>query len=294
MRTASEQPVELHRHPGGKSGWLRDLILWLPGCLLLGGLAAWAAVDAQFFFAPLLLFPLLIGVLLGVLLVLYMRMARIGHRPTIVAGAVLAAGVTVVGMHYLAYRYHGREFEAESAKLERARQSLPPDAARRLANRLSAPPGSFFEYMKQQADEGRPILPAYSLHDGYAWLLWIVEALVLTAGALIVVVPALLLPFCRRCHSWYRTIRGVRCPPAVLGRLAAELHVEIPPRLRSGRCRLQACLGGCGPTRCELAWEDHEGQASFARVWLHHEQRNRVMQIFDQYAETAGKENKDS
>jgi hypothetical protein len=43
-----------------------------------------------------------------------------------------------------------------------------------------------------------------------------------------------------------------------------------------------------------LAWEDHEGQASFARVWLHHAQRNRVMQIFDQYTEETGKECKPS
>jgi hypothetical protein len=290
MSTEPEKPVEHHRPLGGKSRWVRDLLLWLPGCLILGSLTAWAAVDAQLFFAPLLLFPLLMGILLGVLLVLLMRMARIGHRPTIVAGTILAAGWAAVGMHYLSYLSHSWEFAAESADLEKARQFLPRDAARRLPT----PPRNFFEYMRQSADEGREIFSAYSLHEGYVWLLWIVEAAVLTGGALIVVIPALLLPFCRRCHSWYRTIRSVRCPPVVVGRLAGELHVEIPARLRSGRCRLLACLGGCGPTRCELAWEDHEGQASFARAWLHHAQRNHVMQIFDQYAEETGKESEPS
>jgi hypothetical protein len=286
MSTVTEKQPERILPPGGRSRWIRDLLLWLPGSLMLGALTAWVAVDAQLYFAPLLLFPLLMGVLLGVLLVLLMRMAQIGHRPTIVVGTLLAAALAAGGMHYLTYLSHCREIAAESANIDKARLFLPKDAARRIPS----PPSNFFEYMQLQAAQERPIFPAYSVHGGFAWLLWGVEALALTAATFVVMVPALFLPFCRRCHSWYRTYRSARFPPPLLGRLAVELKLEIPPRLRSGRCRLQACLGGCGPTRCELAWEGFEGQTSFPRLWLHHEQRNRVMFIFDQYAEETGKD----
>ena len=111
------------------------------------------------------------------------------------------------------------------------------------------------------------------------------EGVLLAAAALAVVVPGMYFTFCRRCHSWYRTIRSARLPGAMIGELAALLDIDIPEGLRSGRCRLLACLGGCGPTGCELAWEDREGQTYFARTWLLPEQRNGVMRFLDRYAE---------
>ncbi|MBN2579227.1 MAG: hypothetical protein JXB10_09570 [Pirellulales bacterium] len=263
---------------------MRDPLLWLPGCIFLGLLVAWAAVDAQFYFAPLLLFPILVGVLLGALLVLLMRMAQIGHRPTIVCGTILAAGLTIWGMHYLTYLSNRRTAAAESANLEKA-QRLQPEFA---ALRLPAPPDNFFQYMKEKAVQGRRIFHPYYFRGVYAWLLWSVEALLLTAATLLVAIPAMYLPFCRQCHSWYRTIRSARLPPGVFQQLADVLNLETTPRLRSCRCRLLACLGGCGPTGCELAWEDLEGKTSFARVWLHPEQRNGIVETLDRYAEEGG------
>jgi hypothetical protein len=226
MSTAPEKMTE--PFPSGGGGWsARDVLVWLPCCLLLGLLAARATVDARTCFSPLLLFPLLIGTLLGALLVLLMRMAQVGHRPTIIAGTLLAACMAAVGVRF---------------------QTSP-------------------------------------LQGGYDRLLWIAEGLVLTAAALAVVIPGMYFHFCRRCHSWYRTVRSARLPAAAIGELAGLLNVDIPHELRSGRCRLLACLGGCGPTGCELAWEDRSGQTAFARVWLLPEQRYGVVRIFDRYTQ---------
>jgi hypothetical protein len=280
MNVVSEALLERPPPAGGGERWARDTLLWLPGCLILGLLTAWAAVDAQFYFAPLLLFPILVGVLLGALLMLLMRMAQIGHRPTIVAGTLLAAGLAVAGIHYITYWTQSRAAAAELANLEKARRLQPEFAA----VQLPLPPDNFVKYMRQKAAQGRLIFPPYSLRGGYAWLLWGIEAVLLVTATLFVVLPAMYLPFCRQCHSWYRTIRSARLPPGVFHQLAAVLNLEIAERLRSSRCRLLACLGGCGPTGCELAWEDFKGQTFFARVWLHPAQRNGVMAILDQYA----------
>ena len=103
MNTDSDKLTEQSPPSGGGVRWMRDSLIWLPSCLFLGLLIARAAVDAQFYFAPLLVFPLLIGVLLGALLVLLMRMAQIGHRPTIIGGTLLAAGMAVLGIHFFTY-----------------------------------------------------------------------------------------------------------------------------------------------------------------------------------------------
>jgi hypothetical protein len=277
MSSVSESLTERPPPSGGGVRWVRDSLIWIPGCLLLGLFTARAAVDIQSYFAPLLLFPLLLGVLLGALLVLFMRMAQVGHRPTIVVGSLLAAGVAVVGIHYLAYR---EAIAEDSARLEQLRSVLPETETHRFPL-----PESFIEYLTKKAAQGRSVFQTHSLHGGYVWLLWLVEAGLLMTATLLVVIPGMRFTFCRRCHSWYRTIRSARLPAAAIGELAALLNIEIPEGLRSGRCRLLACLSGCGPTGCELAWEDRGGQTYFARVWLLSEQRNGVIGILDRYAE---------
>ena len=83
----SQEPSAEQSGPtgGGPFNWPR-LAIWLPGVLILGALAARVAVDAQFYFAPLVIFPLLVGVGLGGLLIGLMRIGQIGNRPTIILG----------------------------------------------------------------------------------------------------------------------------------------------------------------------------------------------------------------
>ncbi|GAG07941.1 unnamed protein product, partial [marine sediment metagenome] len=53
---------------GGRFIWRRCL-LWVLVCAILGTAMAWLAVLAQGWFAPLVIFPLLVGVALASLLV---------------------------------------------------------------------------------------------------------------------------------------------------------------------------------------------------------------------------------
>jgi hypothetical protein len=58
--------------------------------------------------------------------------------------------------------------------------------------------------------------------------------------------------------------------------------VETAEQIKSGRCRLLTCSSGCGPTGCELSWEDTAGNTFFAQVWLDTAARNAVVRVFDE------------
>ena len=276
MNTTQNNAERAGPSGGGPFGW-RGLGVWFPGGLLLGGLAAWAAEDVQSYFAPLLFFPLLVGIGLGAVLVLLLRVGQVGHRPTILLGTVLAALAAVVGQHYFVYLAQQRDRQ-QTAVPENAKEALLKLNARLPA----APPETFCEFMRQQANEGRSVFHLFEARGGGAWALWAVEGLLTLAAALGVVIPAMRLPFCPRCRSWYRATRSARFPAAVIRRIAQVLDVETSDRIRSGRCRLLTCASGCGPTGCEISWEDLEGNTFFAQVWLDTAARNAVVQAFDE------------
>jgi hypothetical protein len=271
---------------GGPFSW-RGLAIWLPGGLMLGALAAWAAVDAQSYFAPLFLFPLLVGVGLGAFLVGLLRVGQVGHRPTILLGTVLSVLTTLGGQHYFGFLAAQQRDSKQITLNEKVKQALPELAARLP----TAPPENFCQFMKQQAQHGRTIFNVIDARDGGAWALWTVEGLLTLAAALGVVIPAMRLPYCSRCRSWYRATRSARFPAAAVRRIAQVLDVETAESIKSGRCRLLSCASGCGPTGCELSWEDLEGNTFFAQVWLDPASRNEVVRVFDEaLCEEAGKE----
>ena len=131
-------------------------------------MAAWLAVGAQFYFAPLLLFPILVGTGLGAASVGLMRVAQMGNRPTVLLGVLVSAAVAVAGQHYLGYSdYRQHELARNLPLIEMKQPSLVPEVARRLA----APEG-FGEYLRGQADRGRPVSSKWLLRGWAAWLSW--------------------------------------------------------------------------------------------------------------------------
>ena len=78
-------------------------------------------------------------------------------------------------------------------------------------------------------------------------------------------IPAVRVPYCNQCRTWYRTVRNGKIDLPTAGRLAELLGVETAGAPRSARYRLSACQGGCGPTRCELSWE-HGGGVDLVRT----------------------------
>jgi hypothetical protein len=256
----------------------RGLAIWLLGALILGTLVARTAVVAQFYFAPLVIFPILVGVGLGVLLMGLMRIGQVGHRPTIILGTILSVSVAVVGEHYFCY-FSARETELKQPPLlDKALQAFPD----LVAAHSDTPPESFMEYMCRQANHGRPLLLDYTARGWVVWLSWIIDGLLVLAGAWAVLIPTMLLPFCSRCQTWYRAIRSARIHASAIKQIGQIVGVEPVEHLKFGRCRLICCHSGCGPTGCELYWEDTTGDTFFARVWLDAANRNMVMQALDQ------------
>ena len=101
-----------------------------------------------------------------------------------------------------------------------------------------------------------------------AWLSWAIDAALVVAAAVVVTLPALRVPYCNRCGSWFRTIRSGRIDAPAAQQLAAAVGVEEIEYARSHRYRLSTCLGGCGPTQLELSWEGRGGAVDLVRLWL--------------------------
>jgi hypothetical protein len=241
---------------------LVHLVAALVAAPVFGVFTAWLADVAQsdFGFAPWLIFPSLVGVLIGGLIVGEARVAQIGHRPTILAAVVVAWGVAVVGQHYLGYRSYVRRVmsQAEPALLQAFQEAMPGALSERLP--------SFPEYLRRQARAGRPFWGEQPITGWWVWASWGLDAAVALAAGLAVVLPAAAQPFCSRCRTWYRTIRAGRIDGDALRRLAELAAAGRPPiegdrpvgggEIRGAWFRVQNCLGGCGPARLQLSWEE--------------------------------------
>lgn len=253
-----------------------QLILGLPAGLVHGMLVAWLAVMIQRHFAPWLLFPVLIGLLLGATFVALVRLSQIGHRRTLLLVALVSVVTTVVGQHYLGY-LHAKQVAREEAKLFQKAQQVAPMF---LKGRPMGPASSFAEFLCWQAARGRSI-GRYTAQDAFAWLSWGLDGLLLMAAALALVVPALRQPYCERCRSWYRTTRAGLVDLNTAQQLAALLEVPVPEGVRTGRYRLVGCNAGCSPTGLELRWDVESSSPRPVHLWLDVERSHQVVAILD-------------
>jgi hypothetical protein len=278
MSIVQEPTAELSGPNGGGPFSGRKLAIWLPGIIIIGLVVAWGAVEAQFYFAPLVIFPVMVGIGLGALLIGLMRSGQVGHRPTIIIGTILAGMIAAAGQHYFIYYSAKKSVQNQAPIIKQAQETFPEF----MGDRLHAPPAGFIDYMSQQAARGRPLLFNYAASGLMAWISWAMDGLLVLMGAMAVVIPAMLLPFCGRCQSWYRAIRSAHVSDSTLNHIGQMVGVEEVEHLKSGRCRLICCQSGCGPTGCELYWEDTSGDTFFARVWMGAADRNRVMHALDE------------
>jgi hypothetical protein len=271
-----DTPVSIRPPPPPEPGsfaW-KGLLLAILVCPMFGLIWAWAAEGAQWYFAPIILFPILLGAVVGITVVGLVRLTQVGHRPTILLAAVLAAGIAGSGPHYFSYL----------AAYERAGSSIVGGAASQadVAVLVRQMKPSFVQYLEAQARRGRPLALGYVAKGWAAWLSWALDALLVVAAAVAVTIPALRAPYCNRCRTWYRAVRSGRLDLTTGQRLAELLRVEEISQPRSFRCRLSACQRGCGPTRCELSWEEAGGAIDLVEAWLDAAGRNQVVAILDE------------
>jgi len=232
--------------------------------------SAWVAmvVQTDFGFAPLVIFPLLIGVGLGAMLVGLMRLTQVGHRSTVAIGSVAIALITVIALHYIGY--------LKTYRWPRDNADQPTPRA------WIVEIDDFDEHMLQRAELGIPLAWGYTARGPGAWLTWTVDGLLVLAAALAVVVPAVRLPYCNRCRTWYRVIRSGRIDVESGRALAEAVGLAVPERAVAVRYRLLACNGGCGPGGLDLSWEQPRQSARSMRTWLTTEQRDRVARALDE------------
>lgn len=276
MDTERKQDPTSAEPPGAPELQWRRLALWLPVCCVHGAGLAWAAVTVQAYFAPWLVFPLLLGAVLGATGVGLMRLCQVGHRGTLLLGTLTAALVTVGGQHYIGYRT-ARDVAQQEAETFRLARQFKPEL---LKGSAPMPAEGFVQFMRWEAARGRPI-GSYTAQGLLAWGTWVLDGLLVLAAAVAVVVPASRQPYCSRCRSWFRTTRRGRLDALAAGELASRIELAVPGDLASVRYRLVACAGGCGPTGFELCWENASGKSSSARVWLDAERRNRIVDTLD-------------
>ncbi len=227
--------------------------------------------------APLVLFPVVIGLILGAALVGIARLTQTGHRPTLLAASLAAAALAVAGQHFFAYWNH-RIDPAVGRERAKAMAAFPD-----VADRLTAPAEDWLGFMQTAAQRGRPLPGGWVARGEWAWASWAADALLLVFAVLAMVATAWRLPYCARCGSWWRTIRGGRWTAPEAGRLVAAVGAEYPPEaVATVRYRLTSCRSGCGPFGLKLLWRDSAGRDFACDLWLNTAGRDRVMQLADE------------
>ena len=277
MASHNEQSAPGEEPPPAATFRWAPLALWLPMCGLLSASAAWLAVVVANHFAPLLIFPIMVGLVLGVTLVGLARLIQVGNRPTVILGTILACAVAVVGQHYVCYRVDRELVREQAESFHRAEQKHPG----LVLGSAPEPAGGLFDYLCRQADEGRPLLGSYVARGPVAWTSWTADGLLVLAAALLVALPAVRQPYCSRCRSWFRTTRRGQVDADSARRLGGVLKIELPENVTSIDYRVVTCNAGCEPTGFEVCWVGESEKPGSARVWLSADQRNQVTQTLD-------------
>jgi hypothetical protein len=248
----------------------------LPVCLVQALAVAWGAcrVQVDLGFAPLIVLPVLAGLVLGVTGVGLLRLLQMGSRPVAVIGVLLSVSTATVAQHYLLYRDHCRAVEEKIYQLQ---QSGAAPALRAIMGGQLSRPG-FVEYLDRQAEAGRPLVGGYTATGAGAWLSWAADAVLMLAATLIVVLPAVKQPYCPKCRTWFRAVRSDRLDEATGRRIAQVAGLDVPPSSAMVRCRLFNCMGGCGPTGVELDWQGARARG----VWVDKPTRERVTDLLEE------------
>ena len=259
---------------GGSLSWPR-LVLALVFGPFAGLIWARAGQMAESYFGPMIFFSVVVGVLAGLTVVALVRFTQTGNRATILLAAVLAGGFAAVGQHYFRYLYQD-EVRPVAAVAARPGHRRPRPARSR---RRFASPTISSARLGWAGCCGAGTSPAAPL----AWLAWLVEGLLMVAAAVAVTLPAMRVPYCDRCRTWYQTSRSGKLDLPRAQRLAALFDVALPEHPRSSRYRLLACESDCGPTRLDFSWE--ADGVELVRVWLDAEQRKQVDAVLEGLAD---------
>ncbi len=210
---------------------------WLVAALVAGVAIGALSVLVQEYFAPLGVFPVLQGLLLGGLLVAALRACQMGKRWLALTGVVLATGSLFAALFVGSYWRFNRNFD----------QRVPSKAELLGLSELQKP-ASFGEYLARQAEQGRPLPGGIVAEGGWAWMTWVADWLIATLTAGGIVWLAFHRPYCHRCHQWFRPV-GEGWLSATAARRACKIVQQEPPLKASAEYWLWSCpTAGHGST----------------------------------------------
>ena len=277
--SSAEEPASGGPLLAGRAG------VWLAAAAVVAILAAAVADVIQMYFAPFLIFPLLVGLGVGLLLLLGLRLLHFAHRPAICVGLALSVIVCVLGQHYFAYRVEAdrlwQGIQARQQQYQQLKEAYPE------IPELAPPPPvpGFWEHLGRQIEAGIPLPFGLAAQGWQVVALWLLDGILVLAGGAVMVVPAMYLPYCRRCLRWYHTVRRGRIEVPLACRLAKLSGLPAPQTTRPCRYQLSSCPSGCSPTRLELSWQRPDGQVYVARTWLDTATRRAVSDALDEALE---------
>ena len=128
---------------------------------------------------------------------------------------------------------------------------------------MPAAPTDFFQFMQQQAQAGRPVTAKHTLRGAAAWQVRRLDALLTLGAASTIVYLACRGPYCSTCRSWYRIVRAGPDSAGQASQIAEAAGMPVKETSAAGRYRLSHCMGGCGPSRLELAGEGGADQSYY-------------------------------
>lgn len=160
--------------------WAR-IVGWFVACPILGIVIARLSLDVQTVFAPMLLFPVLAGMVVGAGCWAAMKLLTFQNRASLLAGTVLAVVALTVGQHYFSFRWaqaRAMDQEAQNARL----------ALQKMGATLGpSPPADVLDFLMKEAERGR-VLGGYRLTGVWVWLSWGLEAGLSLLAALVVMI----------------------------------------------------------------------------------------------------------
>ncbi|MEI8376851.1 MAG: hypothetical protein WCJ35_28895 [Planctomycetota bacterium] len=268
--TAAETPRRVGRFVAAQA------FIWIVAAPILGAAVARGAVWAQSFWAPLVIFPMLVGCGLGLLLAGLMRLGQVGHRATLWTGTLLAVTVAVAGEHYFSF------LDFKAAVIAQKPQGLSIVAFQAFQEmRMPDATTDFARFMQRQADQGRPVTAEFTLRGAAAWASWALDGLLMLLATLMIVCLACKAPYCSLCRSWYRTTRTGPLAADRVRRLAEAASLPIEEPFDTAQYRLSHCASGCGPNRLELACRGQK-KTKVVEAWLSAAQREQVVLVLDE------------
>lgn len=259
---------------------------WLAAVLTAGwGLGILAAIVQQRF-APLILFPLLFGAIIGATAVFLARIVKLGHRRAVGFGAIAAVLLAVFAMHWQSYRLAVAQALRDAEQHAQLVQFHPQFAT----TTVPPPPEDVWQFLSERAEQGRLLPGGMLLKHSSVWGMWGFETLLTITGALAVVIPLMRHPYCDRCRSWFRMVRR-----GELSRRAGEWvasRQQFPAEHLPLEYRLLACESGCGASGLDVSWPVTRGAqgvvpAGGVRLWLSKDDCRILLALLDEDAQHA-------